>query len=114
METEDTYQVWLDTEGLSSQVLPQLVSCQASNVLVPELPMPGTSRRLELGGTMLAVTMPIRSKTRRLEQRGDGLWYLADAEDQVELGNQVKSYMEWYKESDDIRYPKPKSTMCYS
>jgi hypothetical protein len=63
---------------------------------------------------MLAVTMEIGKKVRHLEQRKDGLWYLTNAEDQVELGNQVKSYMEWYKESDQVKFPAPKSTMCYS
>ena len=63
---------------------------------------------------MLAVTMPINRKTRRLEERADGLWYLTHFEDQAELGSQGKPYYDWYKESDDIRFPKPKSTMCYS
>lgn len=63
---------------------------------------------------MVAVTMEIGRKVRRLEQREDGLWHLANTEDQAELGNQVKSFIEWYKQSDQVRFPAPKSTMCYS
>jgi len=46
---------------------------------------------------MLAATMMLGGKMRRLETRNDGLWYLA-----------------WYKESDQEKFIKPKSTMCYS
>jgi hypothetical protein len=58
--------------------------------------------------------MDIGKKVRRLEQRDDGLWHLVDPKDQAELGNQVKSFMEWYRESDQVKFHGPKSTMCYS
>ena len=63
---------------------------------------------------MLAATMMLGGKMRRLEERDDGLWYLARAEDQAELGSQGKTYLEWYKDSDQEKFLKPKSTMCYS
>jgi len=63
---------------------------------------------------MLAVTMMLGGKVRRLEMRDDGLWYLANPEDQAELGSQGKPYLDWYRESDQEKFLKPKSTMCYS
>ena len=63
---------------------------------------------------MIAATMKIAGKVRRLEEHADRLWYLVYAGDQAQLGRQGKPYIEWYKESDDIKFPKPKSTMCYS
>jgi hypothetical protein len=63
---------------------------------------------------MCAATMEIGGKTRRIEERDDGLWYLANPQDQAELGSQGKPYLEWYEESDFIKVPRPKSTMCYS
>jgi hypothetical protein len=58
--------------------------------------------------------MKIGGKVRRLEMRDDGLWYLAHPEDQAELGSQGKPYLEWYEQSDFVKYTGPKSTMCYS
>jgi hypothetical protein len=58
--------------------------------------------------------MEIGGKVRRIEEREDGLWYLANPQDQAELGSQGKPYLEWYEESDFIKIPRPKSTMCYS
>ena len=63
---------------------------------------------------MVAATMEIGGKVRRIEEREDVLWYLANPEDQAELGSQGKPYLEWYEESDFIKVPRPKSTMCYS
>ena len=63
---------------------------------------------------MCAATIAIGGKTRRIEEREDGLWYLANPQDQAELGSQGKPYLEWYEESDFIKVPRPKSTMCYS
>ena len=63
---------------------------------------------------MIAVTMGIGGKARRIEQRDDKLWYLSDPNDQAELGSQGKSYMGWYMESDQMKSSNPKSTMCYS
>ena len=66
---------------------------------------------------MIAATMKIAGKVRRLEEHADGLWYLAYPEDQAELGCQGKPYLGWYKESDQEKFIKPskfRSTMCYS
>ena len=63
---------------------------------------------------LIAVTMSIERKVRRLEEHPDGLFYLANAEDQVELSSQGKLYYDWYKQSDQVKFPAPKSTMCYS
>jgi hypothetical protein len=63
---------------------------------------------------MCAATIDIGGKVRRIEEREDGLWYLANPQDQVELGSQGKPYLAWYEESDFIKVPRPKSTMCYS
>lgn len=63
---------------------------------------------------MFAATMDIGGKTRRIEERDDGLWYLANPQDQAELGSQGKPYYDWYNESDFVNLPRPKSTMCYS
>lgn len=66
---------------------------------------------------MLAATMCVGGRMRRLEMRADGLWYLAYPEDQAELGSQGKPYLAWYKESDQEKFIKPskfRSTMCYS
>ena len=63
---------------------------------------------------MIAATMKIGGKMRRIEERGDGLWYLTNPEDQAEFGSQGKLYMAWYRESDQEKNPRPKSTMVYS
>jgi len=63
---------------------------------------------------MLAATMMLGGKMRRLEERDDGLWYLANPEAMAELGSQGKPYLDWYRESDQEKFLKPKSTMCYS
>jgi len=63
---------------------------------------------------MCAATIDIGGKVRRLVERSDGLWYLDNPEDQAELGSQGKPYLKWYEESDFIKVPRPKSTMCYS
>jgi len=63
---------------------------------------------------MVAATMEIGGKVRRIEEREDGLWYPANPEDRAELGGQGKPYIEWYEMSDFIKVPRPKSTMCYS
>ena len=63
---------------------------------------------------MLAATMMLGGKVRRLEMRDDGLWYLAYPEDQAELDSHGHLYLDWYKESDREKFIKPKSTMCYS
>jgi hypothetical protein len=62
---------------------------------------------------LCAATMEIGGKVRRIEEREDGLWYLASPADQAELGSQGKPYLEWYEQSDFIRNWS-KSTMCYS
>lgn len=61
-----------------------------------------------------AVTMAIGGKVRRIEEHDGGLWYLANPEDQAELGGQGKPYLEWYESSDFMKLPRSKSTMCYS
>jgi len=66
---------------------------------------------------MLAATMMLGGKMRHLEERKDGLWYLANSEDQAEFGSQGKPYLDWYKESDQEKFIRPskfRSTMCYS
>jgi hypothetical protein len=63
---------------------------------------------------MCAATIDIGGKVRRIEEREDGLWYLANPQDQAELGSQGKPYLAWYEQSDFARLPRPKSTMCYS
>lgn len=63
---------------------------------------------------MVAATIDIGGKVRRIEEREDGLWYLAYPEDQAELGAQGKPYIEWYEQSDFAKLPRSKSTMCYS
>ena len=52
---------------------------------------------------LLAATMAIGGKVRRIEQREDGLWYLAFPDDQVDLGGQGKPYYEWYEMSDFVK-----------
>jgi hypothetical protein len=62
---------------------------------------------------LCAATMDIGGKVRWIEEREDGLWYLASPEDQVELGAQGKPYIEWYEQCDFLKLPRAKS-MCYS
>jgi hypothetical protein len=80
---------------------------------------PYVAQKLSKEGYMklAAATMQIGGEMRRIEQREDGLWYLAYPEDQAELGSQGKPYLDWYKESDQEKFIKPsrfRSTMCYS
>lgn len=57
---------------------------------------------------MVAATMGLGGKMRRIEEREDGLWYLANPQDQAELGGQGKPYHDWYEMSDFTRlFPKP-------
>jgi len=63
---------------------------------------------------LCAATMDFGGKEMRLEEHEDGLWYLANPEDQAILGSQGKPYIEWYEASDFAKMPRSKYTMCYS
>jgi hypothetical protein len=118
MATENMPRLWRCGQGLSRyKPTPSAPGTPLQYPLVSSLPAKIEYRRLDLGGTMITVTMKaemeIKGKSRQLEMRDDKLWYLSTPEDQIELGVEGKSYMDWYREYEK-EHPRLKSTMVYS